>query len=463
MSNGHIVIAGYFLVAYIAPMVANLAFADDIVRTYRLYPLSVECILVLGAVYLFFFFLSATKVPLAPALDAALLRPFIERLGRIYTRWRMAIALALLPVGTASFLAGQTSYRYSATAISETDYLSGGLLLAVIVVNVVITVDFVYRMFVSREAATAGSGRRFLENMLLALFLVISANGILSLFEALIALLWSLRPAILDRLLFAPRKPSLVQRGMIATGSAAVLLVVLIVAWYYGTLIKISSSSGGDASLLDWDVLSALGGGTDAVSIASIFYYLVERGSIFYYSLLFTVAAPSVELSYDAVSAIVFPLQTLWFRVDYLLGGPFQMAKPEVGSIAQLNYQLLTAGVVRSREGSAPGLIGSFNYVLAFPLNLLCCAAYLRWLANRIDDLLKQHRGRMLSPLGVLLLITFLQAFFQSPFDFLLVIDDAVIYVALLLGVSLAQREPRTQTEPFAPLPPRGAPRVETA
>src|SRR5882724_6349585 len=129
MSNGHLVIAGYFLVAYVVPMVANLAFADDIVPTYRLYPLSVECILALGAVYLFFFLLSATKVPLAPALDASLARPLIERLGRIYTKWRMAIALAGLPVATASFLAGQTSYRYSATAISETDSLSGGLLL----------------------------------------------------------------------------------------------------------------------------------------------------------------------------------------------------------------------------------------------------------------------------------------------------------------------------------------------
>ena len=167
-------------------------------------------------------------------------------------------------------------------------------------------------------------------------------------------------------------------------------------------------------------------------------------------------AAPDswIELPHllDAVSTLAYPLQTLLFRVDYLLGGPFEIVKPEVGSIAQLNYRLLTAGVLRIREGSAPGLIASFNYVLAFPLNIVCCALYLRWLSNRVEALLSGQRHRRLSLLGVLLLITFLQVFFQSPFDFLMLIDDAVIYMVLLVGLSVAQREVRAEREPAAPL-----------
>ena len=448
MSNGHAVIGGYFLVAYVLPMAANLAFAEEIVPTYKVYPLTVECILAVGAVYLLFLLLSATRVPLAPAIDTGLAHPLIESLGRVYARWRIAIALVALPVGLMSFLAGQTSYRYSDEAISEADLVSRSLLLIVILLNVVITVDFVYRMFVSREAATRMGGKRFVENVLLALALVVMANGTISLFLALIALLWSLRPAILDQLLFTPMQRGRRNEWIVASGSAMVFLVVLVVAWYYGTLIKISSSRGVGTLLLDWDLMTVLSGGSSEASITSVLYYFVERYSIFYYSLVFTVAAPAAERSYDAVSALVFPLQALWFRVDYLLGGLLQMVKPEVGSIAQLNYQLLTAGVIRSREGSAPGLIASFNYVFAFPLNLLCCAAYLRWLGNRIEDLLRQQRGRRLSPFGVLLLMTFLQAFFQSPFDFLTVIDDAAIYVGLVSGVALAQRGPRLRTAP---------------
>ena len=451
MSSGHVVIGGCLLVSYVVPMVANIAFADDIVSSYTMYPLTWECIAVVAAVYFLFVLLDATKIPLAPSFDVAPLRPFLEGLGRFYVRSRMVVAVVALPIGVASFLAGQTSYRYSEEAISAADLVSRGMLLSTIVLNVVITVDFVYRMFVSREAAGMGWVRAC-ENVLLALALVAMANGILSLFQALIALVWSLQPLIVDRLLFAPPRRELVKtgdllkRGAVAAGSAIVYFVVFLVAWYYGTLIKVSSAQGLDTFLLDLDVMMALSGGVDQGSLHGALYNFVERHSIFYYSLLFTLVGRAAEQGYDTVSALAYPLQTLMFRVDYLLGGLFEMVKPEVGSIAQLNYQLLTAGVVRSREGSAPGLIGSFNYVFAFPLNLLCCAAYLRWLGNRIEDLLRQQRGRTLSPLGVLLLMTFLQAFFQSPFDFLMVIDNTVIYVALILGVALVQREPRQRT-----------------
>ena len=41
------------------------------------------------------------------------------------------------------------------------------------------------------------------------------------------------------------------------------------------------------------------------------------------------------------------------FRMDYLLGGPLGIPRPELGSIARLNYELLTALPLNTREGSA--------------------------------------------------------------------------------------------------------------
>src|SRR2546422_1055667 len=244
MSNVHAVIGGYFLVAYVLPMAANLAFAEEIVPTYKVYPLTVECILAVGAVYLLFLLLSATRVPLAPAIDTGLAHPLIESLGRVCARGRIAVALVAVPVGV--------------------------------------------------------------ESVLLALALVVMANGTISLFLALIALLWSLRPAILDQLLFTPMQRGRRNEWIVASGSAMVFLVVLVVAWYYGTLIKISSSRGVGTLLLDWDLMTVLSGGSSEASITSVLYYFVERYSIFYYSLVFTVAAPAAERSYDAVSALVF-------------------------------------------------------------------------------------------------------------------------------------------------------------
>src|SRR5207247_1456174 len=91
------------------------------------------------------------------------------------------------PVGLMSFLAGQTSYRYSDEAISEADLVSRSLLLIVILLGVVITVDFVYRMFVSREAARRVGRKRFVENVLLVLALVVIANGTISLWRGTVA------------------------------------------------------------------------------------------------------------------------------------------------------------------------------------------------------------------------------------------------------------------------------------
>src|SRR5207247_2040232 len=177
------------------------------------------------------------------------------------------------PVGLMSFLAGQTSYRYSDEAISEADLVSRSLLLIVILLGVVITVDFVYRMFVSREAARRVGRKRFVENVLLALALVVIANGTISLFLALVALLWSLCPAILDQLLFTPLRRGWLNGWIVAVGSAMVFLVVLVVAWYYGTLIKVSSSGGVETLLLDWDLMTILSGGNSDASITSVLYY----------------------------------------------------------------------------------------------------------------------------------------------------------------------------------------------
>src|SRR2546427_4774708 len=190
MSSGHVVIGGCLLVSYVVPMVANVAFADDIVSSYTMYPLTWECVAVVAAVYSLFALLDLTKIPLAPAFDVAPLRPFLEGLGRFYVRSRMVVAVVALPIGLASFLAGQTSYRYNEEAISTADLVSRGMLLGTIVLNVVITVDFVYRMFVSRESAAGMGWVRACENVLLALALVAMANGIQSLFQALIALVW---------------------------------------------------------------------------------------------------------------------------------------------------------------------------------------------------------------------------------------------------------------------------------
>src|SRR5262249_39188791 len=135
--------------------------------------------------------------------------------------------------------------------------------------------------------------------------------------------------------------------------------------------------------------------------LISFWYYLVERVSIFYYSFQLTVSTAFSQLRHAEPLAIYYPLRTLLFRLDLLLGHPFGVVKPEVGSLMALNYNLLVAVPFGSRPGSSPGIIGSFCYILPFPLNIVGTAIYLRWLSNMCDALLTAHRRESLSLIGI--------------------------------------------------------------
>src|SRR2546428_12234469 len=83
MGKGHVVIGGYFLASYVVPMMANLAFAEDIVSSYTMYPLTWECVAVVAVGYLLFALFDASRVPPAPAFDGTSGRPLPEGGGRL--------------------------------------------------------------------------------------------------------------------------------------------------------------------------------------------------------------------------------------------------------------------------------------------------------------------------------------------------------------------------------------------
>ena len=111
-----------------------------------------------------------------------------------------------------------------------------------------------------------------------------------------------------------------------------------------------------------------------------------------------------------------------------------------------MNYQLLTVDPITSRAGSSPGLIASFNYAFAFPLNLLLCALYARWVSRKIDVGLRQGTALTLSWFGLLILHQFVEPLFQSPFDVLIMLDEHVLYVILLLSLLAAKSDQPTTT-----------------
>lgn len=414
MTIGQKLVTAYLAVAYVLPMIGNVLFHDSIVTIYKIFPLTLYSIMLPVAVYVVFLVLSTSRIRFLPKVPIPLLRSIVTRVGRMYQRLRLPFALTAVLLAMEYFSVGLNSYRYSYQGISQ---VNSWRLILVIILNVVISVDLFYCMFLRPKGVVKIFTRRYLENILLSLTLVLTANGTVSMFMAMTACFYSVSPKMFGRLIFFPKHWTSSRKLMRSVVLGMAILLIFPIAWLSGEAIKVSSSGHIDALKAGVDL--AEGFIADEDFVKEYFHYLVASLSSHYYSLLFTAASSRDVLSYGTASPIVLPIDTLFFRADYLLGGLYQVSRPEVGSLSRLNYVLLTAEEITPRQGTSPGLIASFNYVFIFPLNVLFCSFYLRWVARIIDVLFRQRHSEALSGFGILLLLVFLQGVFQSPFDFL--------------------------------------------
>jgi hypothetical protein len=215
------------------------------------------------------------------------------------------------------------------------------------------------------------------------------------------------------------------------------LAVIFPIAWFSGETIKASST--GDVTLVAAAASVADRVRSDDRFLENYLYYFISSISSYYYSFLFTVEAPRNELRYESVSPLLLPIETFMFRLDYLLGGLYEVERPAVGSLSQWNYVVMTSDEQSSRVGTSPGVLASFIYVFGFPLNVLLCAVYLHWVSKATNLLVARHRSAVFSECGVLLFLLFVYDVFQSPFDILIVFDNSVLYRLLLIGLVITQ------------------------
>jgi hypothetical protein len=431
LTPGQQVVTVYFAVTYLIPLVGNEFFSDRIISTYRIYPLTIPATLSIIAAYLLFLLISTTKIlPSFGWSPSSLTATILNRIAAAYERWRGSIALVLLGVEVAYFYAGLNTYRYSETGISEISSTPRLILLFMGTIgNVIITVDLFQSMFARETESLTIKSKRYWQNILLAFVLVLSANGTATMGLAMTTLFYAVSPRRFRRLVFLPRGLSIVARIRRSVVLVVALVLAFFAAYFCGETIKITAS--GDKSLGE-----SAESVVERISEEDFFerytYWVIERFSIYYYSFLLTSNESPEYLNNGTSTVLVYPIDTLLFRLDFLTGRFFDVPRPPLTSLRQLNYQLLTFTEFREREGSSPGLLASFDYVFPLPLNIVFAALYVAWFSYLIDNLLRYRREK-LSWVGVILSLAFLQTFFQSPFDFLAGFDESVVFFLLIV------------------------------
>jgi hypothetical protein len=454
---------------YVVPAVGQLVFGDQIVSTYKIVPLTQTAFIEIVVVYGLFFFLSATKIPLLPALVTYDVKSIISRLGRLYLRIRLWVILVGNLLGLLLVFFGLNDFRYSNEAISEQEGWVVVLPLASLVWRMMAQTEAFYWIFVGKAPDGHGRRRWYWENVLLSMGLILTSNGIASLWVSLLTLAYALFPQGFRSIVLREANARRLKIGAKAVWTFC-FAVIFMVAWYFGALIKVGAFGENTGLMQDTTGLAVMGFSSDGADRSVVSWaglYLLERASIYYYSWTFTAATSWGELNRKGWM-LGIPIRNFLFRLDYLLGGALGVERPEVGSFARLNYSLLTAGEIRTREGSTPGFLAAFNYAFPFPLNILFCALFLRWWCRQFDNLLAPQAQKRLTWFGVLVIFVLLQGLFQSPFDWLLILDEGVIMPLLLWVIAVAHRESRTSsvvpnTVPCSPNPALDAVHVNRA
>ena len=440
MSNAHRVIAGMFILMYALPAAGHAWFCDQIISSYHQFPLTFAGILQLGAVYGLFLFLYTTGVPVLPTLRTVRFSRVLTRLSTMYFKMRLPLGLLAVGLGVLAASSGVNSFRYGSEGISERESWAVALIAAFAIGQLCLHADAFYRMFVGMPPAQS-TPRWYWENLLLSAGLVSLANGIMSLLVGILALSHALMPNIVGKMFFREENRKHLHGLLVNSGWIAAFAVIFCAALYFGSIIKVSSSK--DATeLFTENPLEVAGYVAEVVdepiTVWAIKHFL-ERASIYYYSWTFTTVVGWEDLNQDGWIVGV-PLKNLFFRLDYFMGRPMAIERPETGSLAQLNYQRLTAGEVRSRVGSTPGFLGAFNYALPVPLNILFCAFYLRWWCRQFDALFFAQREKRLTTFGILVTYVMLAGLFQSPFDWLQILDEGIVLPVLLWAMAVAHR-----------------------
>lgn len=459
----------FLFLAYLFPLVGNILLAGSLDSIYRIHPLGATALTALTVTLALFGFLTWRRFPNFSRLRLPRLERLARCVGGLYLRLRLPWLIVVLLLAAWTLWTGHTGYRYAAKGLSEQNSY---LLLVMVGIGPLLTADVFYSLFVCRNDQ-ARLPTRIGGDWLLALSLVLTANGTGAMFQALIAVSYAIWPGGLSRMFFLPRdlnfRSVLWRYGVMALYTAS----LFVASWMFGEILK--SRKPGESFSTSVSKVSqqiralAPASGTshrtawgarptalDRVNRTALILrqygcYLVERFSVYYYTFLFT-TDPERDRSYEVKEwPLVYPLRTMLFRADFLLGRPFDLTKPKISSLMQLNYQALTAQPDRaSRQGSSAGVLASFNYILPLPLAIVAAVGYLCLLAKIIDVLLDRHRNEVLSFFGAIFALPYLVLFVQSPLDLLLVFDDAVLYTVLILGIALACRSHQPAGSPSA-------------
>lgn len=408
MTSGQLVCFLYGAVYFLCPMVSHILFGQtDWSIYYYTHPAPWVLALIAGTWLLIASPILRIKVSVPRFRDrsSAKLRAFLRK----YT-----LTLAILIALTVGLIYSPSlaSFRYVDSGLS---YGGWQLILTIILKSVAaIVLLWLLTVFKSQNLNIKLTDR--ISVWLLTMVLLYTVDGTGSFLSAILFLIFAVSPKFFTNLILTKTNTPLFSARAVWNFCFVPLLFIALI------FLSLIIGEGIKSKEFSFDVKLVI------FSLKWLAVRIVDGVSSHYYAFVqfFDPQTYRILEKYDY--PLSYYLQSSEYRMGTLLG--VEVVRPEVQSLSRLNF-LVNSFKISATEGTSPGVLASFLYILPLPLGLFAAFIYLRWVTNLIDQLF-DLQGFKLSIFGGIFVLQQLLFLYQSPLDFLLIFDNSVILLFLV-------------------------------
>ena len=403
MTSGQFVSFFYVTLYILVPMVSHVLFEQTEWSIYY-YTRPNPWVL---ALLVGFGLLTASPIWRIKVLHARRPNRGLRRLDAFFYKHILKIAIFIALTVGVLYSVSLASFRYDDTGISSV----GWQLVLVILLKSVASIALMWLLVIFKSQ---NLNIRFTDRIsvwLMTLVLLYTVDGTGSFLSAILFLIFAVTPKFFINIVFTKTNTPLL--------SAKAIWNLFFLPSLFITMIFLSLiiGEGIKADKFSFDV------GVVIFSIKWLAIRLVDGISSHYYALaqFFDPQTYRILEQYDY--PLSYYLNAIEFRMSVLLGG--DVVRPEVQSLSRLNF-LVNSFKTSANEGTSPGVLASFLYILPLPLGLFVAFIYLRWVISLIDRFFDLP-GFKLSIFGSIFVLQQFLFLYQSPLDLLLIVDNIPI------------------------------------
>lgn len=425
-TSGQVVVALYVGLFVLLPTLSHLANGQTMWSIYRYTPPDFWAVMVILGLSLCALspLMQMRVARLAPPRTFKQMRMLEHTLRRSLPVSSVVILLLVL----ALYDTNSASFRYTAGGVS-----AGGLrLILVLALKSCAMVLLLWLVMIYlRQGGQMTLSQRLATGCLTAV-LMITLGGTADTLRTAFFVVFAVWPGFFIALVFRnTTAPLLTWRTLLPTLAPILAVLFMALALTIGESIKEQGT---------------IGINPDGVRFSAGWFFtrIVDGISSHYYALVqFLDGSALAYLTfYDAPMS--YPLNAAEYRFHQLIGTAGN-ERPDVQSLSRLNYEV-NSWRLHPNEGTSPGVFASFIYVLPLWVGLAAALVYLRLVVHVLNRFFA-HPGTRLSLFGGIFVLINLLFLFESPLDFVVVFDNAVVAAAVLLGLSLLPKPPQPEVE----------------